>query len=190
MLPTMSAALRIGLIGAGLIGQKHAKYLKASTDCDLTAIADPSAHSKKVAADHGVRSYTEFDHMLAQEDLNGVIIATPNDVHETAGIRAAEHGLPMVVEKPIAADLDAAARLTDAANDAGVALLVGHHRRYNPGARRAREVIEQGALGRLIAINTIWCVRKPYARLASQAGRRPDPDQSDPRNRPATLRLR
>jgi len=157
----MNDRLRIGLIGAGVIGQKHAQYLNGSKDCVLVAIADPSPAAQAVASDHGVRLHADFETMFGQEQLDGVIIATPNDRHESAAVCAAEHGLAMIVEKPIAADLDAALRLTAAAERAGVPLLVGHHRRHDPRARRARGLIQQGALGRLVAVDMIWCVNKP-----------------------------
>ncbi|MGI9421134.1 MAG: Gfo/Idh/MocA family protein [Geminicoccaceae bacterium] len=157
----MNGPLRIGLIGAGMIGRKHAAYLKASPDCDLVAVADPSPQTAAVAAEHGAACHTDFDQMLSSHDLDGVIIAAPNDLHETAGIAAAARGLAMIVEKPIAGGREAAGRLTKAADDAGVPLLVGHHRRYNPWAQRARALIRDGALGRLVGVNAIWCVRKP-----------------------------
>ncbi len=157
----MNEPLHIGLIGAGLIGQKHAAYLHASPDCRLAAVADPSPDAAAVAIEHGASFYADFDEMMSSEDLDGVIIAAPNDLHEATGIAAAARGLPMIMEKPIAASREAAARLTAAAEQAGVPLLVGHHRRYNLQAQRARTLVREGALGRLVAVNTIWCVRKP-----------------------------
>lgn len=153
--------LCIGLIGAGMIGRKHVDYLRASPDCDLAAIADPSPAADAIATEHDVACHANFENMMDEEMLDGVVIAAPNDLHEAAGIAAAARGLPMIVEKPIAADLAAAARLTAAADEAKVPLLVGHHRRYNPRAQRARSLVRGGALGRLVAVNTVWCVRKP-----------------------------
>ncbi len=157
----MNDPLRIGLIGAGMIGRKHAAYLKASPNCDLAAIADPSPNAEAVAAEHAAVWHADFEEMMSSHDLDGVIIAAPNDLHESAGVAAAERGLPMIVEKPIAASGEAAGRLTAAAERAGVPLLVGHHRRYNPWAQRARSLIRNGVLGRLVGVNAIWCVRKP-----------------------------
>jgi predicted dehydrogenase len=157
----MSNLLRIGLIGAGVIGRKHAAYLKASTACALVAIADPSPDAEDLAAGHDAACYRDFDGMLDREQLDGVIIAVPNDLHEAAGTAAAARGVAMLVEKPIAADLEAAGRLTAAAARAGVPLLVGHHRRYNPRTQRAQALVQGGALGKLVAVNTVWGVKKP-----------------------------
>lgn len=158
----MSAApLHIGLIGAGLIGRKHAGHIGASEACTLTAIADPSLEAKRFAVEQGAACYADFEAMLASEKLDGVIIAAPTPLHEAAGIACANHGLPMIIEKPITDDLDAAARLCEAAEKAGVPLLVGHHRRYNPNAQRARDMVRGGALGRLVAVDVLWAVCKP-----------------------------
>lgn len=157
----MNDPLQIGLIGAGLIGQKHAAYVQASPDCRLAAIADPWSAAAVIAAKHDAVYDADFEAMMSSHDLDGVIIAAPNDLHEVIGIAAARRGLPMIIEKPIAAGLDAAARLTAAAEKAGVPLLVGHHRRYNPCAKRARALVRGGALGRLVAVNVLWAVRKP-----------------------------
>jgi len=169
----MNNPLRIGLIGAGMIGRKHAAYLRASPDCDLVAISDLSPETEAFAAEHEASYHADFENMMSSEDLDGVIIAAPNDLHEAAGTAAAALGLPMIVEKPIAADREAAARLTAAAERAGVPLLVGHHRRYNPGAQRARALVRDGVLGRLVAVNVIWCVRKPDPYFEATWKRRP-----------------
>lgn len=157
----MNDPLRIGLIGAGVIGQKHATYLKASSDGALVALADPSPNAETVAAEHGATAYADFNTMFEREELDGVIIAAPNDLHEAAGVAAAGRGVAMLVEKPIAADLDAAVRLTAEADKANVPLLVGHHRRYNPRAQRAQALLRDGVLGRLVAVNMVWGVKKP-----------------------------
>ncbi|MGI9419295.1 MAG: Gfo/Idh/MocA family protein [Geminicoccaceae bacterium] len=169
----MSEPLRIGLIGVGMIGRKHAAYLKASADCALVAIADPAPGAKAVAAEHDAACHADFDEMMSSQDLDGVVIAAPNDLHEATGMAAAAHGLPMIIEKPIAAGREAAARLTKAAENAGVPLLVGHHRRYNPRAQHAKKLVREGALGRLVAANVIWCVRKPEAYFEATWKRQP-----------------
>ena len=72
-----------------------------------------------------------------------------------------KRGIPVLVEKPIADTLDAALALADASEAAGVPVLVGHHRRHNPIVRKAREIVQSGALGRLTAVSATWLVCKP-----------------------------
>ena len=69
---------------------------------------------------------------------DGVIVATPNALHVPVGLACAARKLPMLIEKPIAETVDGARTLVEAAGRAGVPLLVGHHRRYNPIIARAR----------------------------------------------------
>ncbi|MEL6962045.1 MAG: Gfo/Idh/MocA family oxidoreductase [Pseudomonadota bacterium] len=157
----MRNPVRIGLIGAGMIGRKHAAYVSASPNADLVAVADPYPEARACAIQQQATYYPSFEGMLSSEELDGVIIAAPNELHEAAGIATAQRGLPMIIEKPIAADLSAASRLTAAAEKAGVPLLVGHHRRYNPRAQTARRLVQDGSLGHLVAVNVTWCVRKP-----------------------------
>jgi predicted dehydrogenase len=133
----MGERLHIGLIGAGLIGQKHADYLKASGDADLIAIADPAPAAAAVATEHGAAFHADYNRMFGCERLDGVIIAAPNHLHEATAIAAAGRGLPMLVEKPIATDLAGADRLLASRGDR--VLAVGHVEFYNPSVRALAE---------------------------------------------------
>jgi predicted dehydrogenase len=99
--------------------------------------------------------------MLDSAKPEGAIIASPNALHAPMGIACAERGVHVLVEKPIADTLDAARSLATAAERAGIALLVGHHRRYNPVIAKAREIIRGGSLGRLTTVVALWLIRKP-----------------------------
>ncbi|MEO8303790.1 MAG: Gfo/Idh/MocA family oxidoreductase, partial [Betaproteobacteria bacterium] len=94
---------------------------------------------------------------------DGIIVATPNRLHVPNGLVCARHRVPMLIEKPIADTVEDALRLCDAADEAGVPLLVGHHRRHSPLIVRAREVIEGGMLGRLVAVMGAALYHKPDA---------------------------
>jgi len=69
--------------------------------------------------------------------------------------------IPVLVEKPVAESVASARALCEAARAAGVPVLVGHHRRYNPVIERARELVHSGAIGRLLAVNALFLIRKP-----------------------------
>jgi predicted dehydrogenase len=77
------------------------------------------------------------------------------------GLTCAEQGVHMLVEKPLADTVDAAASLAAAAERAGVALLVGHHRRYNPVIEKARDIVQGGGIGKLSTVVALWLIRKP-----------------------------
>jgi predicted dehydrogenase len=147
--------VRIAVAGAGLIGRRHVELVRQNPRCELAAVVDPAPEAAAIADPLGIPHHRSLDDLFAAEpprpDL-GVIIATPNTAHVAGGLACVTAGVPVLVEKPIA-DTEAEAReLVTAAERADVPLLVGHHRRHSPLLQAAREVVEQGHLGRLVAV--------------------------------------
>jgi predicted dehydrogenase len=155
--------LRVGIIGAGAFGRRHVATIGREPLCEVAAIADPSAAAAAFGAERGFAYYARYEDMLASAKLDAAIVATPNAMHVPAGLACAAAGVPMLVEKPIAETVEAARQLTTAAQRAGVALLVGHHRRYNPVIALAREIVRGGRIGRLAAVSAQWLLQKPSA---------------------------
>jgi predicted dehydrogenase len=151
----------IAVVGAGLIGRRHAGHVAACPDARLSAIVDPSPAGEEVAAAHGVPLFRDLSALLASARPDGLIIATPNQLHVEHGLEAVAAGLPAIVEKPVADEVAGATRLVEAEEAAGVPLLVGHHRRYNPMVSRAKEVIDSGRLGRILALHGQFWLMKP-----------------------------
>lgn len=147
--------------------------LAQEPDWDLAGIVDPAALGPALARDLGVPCFASLDALLAAVHVDALIVATPNRTHEAVGAAAAARGLHLLVEKPIAHDLASARRLVAAAEQAGVHLLVGHHRRYNPAVERARALLNLGAVGRLVAVSAHWMLRKPDAYFADDWRRQP-----------------
>jgi predicted dehydrogenase len=157
----MSAKLNIALIGAGLIGRAHLERLDASPDCACAAICDPTEAAKSLAAERGLAWFPSPRAMLAALKPDGAIIATPNALHVPQAIECLEAGVPVLVEKPLAESVAAAKRLVEAQGRTGVAVLGGHHRRHNPIVKAARRLVQEGRLGRLVAVNSLFLIRKP-----------------------------
>jgi predicted dehydrogenase len=139
------------VVGAGAFGRKHLETIGREPLAELVGVADPVAKA----------DFTDYREMLDQAKPDGVVIATPNAVHVPVGLACVERRIPMLVEKPIADTEDASNHLVEAAERAGVALLVGHHRRHNPIIEKAREVVQGGALGRLTAVVALFLLQKP-----------------------------
>jgi predicted dehydrogenase len=99
--------------------------------------------------------------MPAQERPEGMIVATPNQMHVTNGMDCIAAGIPALVEKPIADDIAAAEALVDAAERSRVALLTGHHRRHNPMIQRAKAEIDSGRLGQIVSVHGMFWLIKP-----------------------------
>ena len=143
----MTRSVRLAVLGAGLIGKRHIEHVQAEPEAELMAIVDPSSTGKALAEELGVRWAPSFSALIETDRPDGIIIATPNQVHVANGLESVAAGIPALVEKPIADDVDSGQKLVEAAETAGVPLLVGHHRRHNPLIQKAKETIESGRLG-------------------------------------------
>jgi len=166
-----NARMPIALIGAGAIGRMHAERCLTHPDVVLAAIADPTEAGQAYARSIGVPAFADHRGLLDAAGALGlaaVIVATPNATHRPVGLDCIERGLPVLMEKPVAGSLDDGAVLCDAADAAGVPLLVAHHRRHNPISQRARTLIAEGAIGRPVAANVLatWMKPAPYFDLA------------------------
>ena len=153
--------VRLAVVGAGPIGRRHLDAIAAEPSCQAVAVVDPASNSAETAAEWNLPHYDDLYHMLAEVAPDGVINATPNTLHVPLSLECLRQGVPVLVEKPIADNLDDALELADASERLGIPVLVGHHRRHNPLVRKAREIIASGALGQLTVISATWLARKP-----------------------------
>ncbi|MDT8923532.1 Gfo/Idh/MocA family oxidoreductase [Pseudomonas taiwanensis] len=157
----MNAPLRIALIGAGIMGRQHYQHLRNVPQAQLCAVADPGPQAEAFATECGVAWFADHRKMLEQTKPEAVIIANPNNQHVATALACVEAGVPVLVEKPVGVHLDEVRALVAASQRHGVPVLVGHHRRHNPLIARARQVIQDGRLGRLINVTALWQLQKP-----------------------------
>jgi len=162
----MSAAsqtppLKIAVMGAGLIGRRHIEGILAEPRTTLSAVIDPSDAGRDFAATKAVPWFSTVAEATATERPDGVIIATPNQVHVANALEVVAAGIPVLVEKPIADGAEAAAVLVAASARAGVPILIGHHRRHNPMIQEAKRVLESGRLGKTLTVQGTFWVAKP-----------------------------
>jgi predicted dehydrogenase len=152
--------VRIAVIGAGLIGTEHLRFIEELQSTELVGIADVSAAAAAHAERLRVPYFNDFQTMLEAVRPEAAIVSLPNALHVPAALKCVRLGIPTLVEKPVADTLAAAGQLVDASEAAGVPVLIGHQRRHSPDIREARNALQQGKLGELIAVNGIWFVRK------------------------------
>ncbi len=173
----MTERVSIALAGAGLMGRRHAAAMAATPEAKLAAVVDPDEAARGFAGECGVSWYPDLAGLLAGARPDGIVLATPNQLHEAQGLDCVAAGLPMLIEKPVATTVASAQRLVDAADEAGVAILVGHHRRHNPLIRKAKALIDDGAIGRIVTVHGQCWLYKPDdyfdARWRRQAGAGP-----------------
>ena len=157
----MTEPVAISMIGAGLIGERHARLIRQMPGVRLASIVDPSEDAKALADRFDTPWFADMAEMLTRSRPEGVIIATPNRLHVDQGLAAVRAGIPALIEKPISDDADAAEALVLEAEAAGVPLLVGHHRRHNPRVARAKAALDTGRLGRIVAVHGFFWLLKP-----------------------------
>ena len=146
-------ALNIGVIGLGAIGQKHCEALAGIRQANLMAVADiDDTVLSATAQKFNAAPYTDFKAMLKHEGLEAVVVATPDDFHREPCVLAAEAGLHILVEKPIATTEEDANTIIAAAKAAEVQLMVGFTLRFVPHYLKAKGAVESGQLGQVISI--------------------------------------
>src|SRR3954466_4639095 len=148
----MTAPVRIAVAGSGLIGRRHIEEIDASSTAQLAAVVDPGPAAAEVADRFGVPLYPSLRGLLDAEKPDGIILATPNQLHVDLGLECVAAGVPVLVEKPIGDTVQGATKLVEAAEAAGVRLLTGHRRSYSSIMARAREIVNRGVLGPIVAV--------------------------------------
>ena len=157
----MNNPLRIAVVGAGLIGRVHIAQIEASQQCTLAGIADPTQSAKVYAEARKVPWCATLNELLAAGDVDGVILATPNNLHSSQTQQCIAAGVPTLVEKPVAHTLEEGKRLLSIAENCDIPLMVGHHRAHSPIMSQARQAIDSGALGDLVAVTGSAMFYKP-----------------------------
>lgn len=153
--------LDLAVMGAGIIGRRHAEIIAAEPRARLAAIVDPAPLAEEFAKSLGAPWFATFEDMVARGHPDGIVVATPNQLHVAHGLACIASGIPALIEKPLADSAEAGEALVAAAEKAGVPLLTGHHRRHNPLVAKAREIIRSGRLGRVLTVNGMFWLAKP-----------------------------
>jgi len=143
---------RIAVAGAGYIGLAHIAAAQASATCTLSAIVDPAPRAAEVAAKASVPRYASLDELLRKDRPDGVVLATPNQLHVSQALQCVAAGMPILLEKPIADSVVEGEKLVSAAAEKSAKVLIGHHRAHSPVMAKAKEVVDSGVLGRLVAV--------------------------------------
>lgn len=146
----MSASLRIGLIGAGRIGQVHAETItRRVRGARLVAVADVNeAAARACAAQHNIARVSNDPRALLDDpSIHAVLICSSTDTHAPLIEAAAQAGKHIFCEKPIALDLAAIDRALSAVQKAGVKLQIGFNRRFDANFQRIRRAVEAGEIG-------------------------------------------
>jgi predicted dehydrogenase len=152
----MAKILQFGVIGMGRMGLWHAKNLRFRVPgARLVAVADlDRASAKRGSLETGVPSFADYRQLLSLKELDAVCVVTTTDTHAPIAAEAAELGLNVFVEKPMAITTKQADRLESMVNRRGVKLQVGFMRRFDPAYARAEEHVLNGDIGKPIVFKS------------------------------------
>jgi predicted dehydrogenase len=140
----------IAVVGTGMWAPRLAEAAgRAGLDV-VTCFSRDETRRREFAARFGCTPAGSFEEAIEHFGVDGVVLATPNDVHEEQALACAERGRHVFVEKPIADSVEAGERMRQACAGAGVTLMVGHAFRRLGAARRVKELVDAGALGRVV----------------------------------------
>ncbi|WP_445476079.1 UDP-N-acetylglucosamine 3-dehydrogenase [Methanococcoides methylutens] len=146
--------IRVGVIGVGAMGQHHVRIYSEMEGVELVGISDVDRDRvEELAAKYDAKAYTDYEELL-RENLDAVSIVVPTTLHKKVTLDAINSNTNVLVEKPIADTLENADIMIEAAEKAGVILMVGQIERFNPATTKMKEIIDSGLLGKIVSITT------------------------------------
>ncbi|HEV8281743.1 MAG TPA: Gfo/Idh/MocA family oxidoreductase [Candidatus Limnocylindrales bacterium] len=151
--PAGDREVRLGLAGLGAMGRNHLRVIATRSGVRVAAVADPVPTAVAAAvAQSGAQGFAEPLAMIAEAELDAVIIAAPTTAHEALARAAIERDVAVLVEKPLAATVDEAMRIVEAGRARGVPVQVGHVERFNPAVLELGRLLTDGWLSSIFAI--------------------------------------
>ena len=151
--PRHRRTVRVGLAGLGAMGRNHLRVLSSRADCRLAASAEPVRDALEAAASStGAQAFAEPLAMIEEAELDALVVAAPTTAHVPLALAAIEHGIPVLVEKPLAATVDEGVRIIRAARERNVPVQVGHVERFNPAVLELGRLLQDGWLSSIYSI--------------------------------------
>ncbi len=143
----------VGIIGAGSVSTGHLRAVMALESTHLQAVADTDAERlARVCAEHGCEGYSSYEDLLADEQVDLVIVCLPHGLHCEVTVAALEAGKHVLVEKPMAVDVEQCDAMIAAAQRTGNQLSVGHMHRFSPANRAVKKLLSEQAVGDLVCL--------------------------------------
>lgn len=163
-LPQSDGILRLGLVGMGKIGRIHYDHLRGMADVQIAGIAEPNGG---IRDEPDIPWYDSWEDLLEDSGLDAVVIALPHFLHAECAGRALKRGLHVFLEKPLATSFSDATGLVAQAKAAGRILMVNMTHRFFPTLRRARQIIQEGVIGKLVTVHDHYMEVMDRARFPS-----------------------
>ena len=158
--------LKIGVVGCGRISKNHfGSILQYPENLELAAVCDIDGEAlKQAGAVYNVQGYTELKDMLISEALDLVVLCTPSGLHPAQAALAAQHGVHVVSEKPMATSYNDGLKMVQACDDAGVRLFVVKQNRRNATLQLLKRAIDEKRFGaiKMVHLNVFWTRPQEY----------------------------
>jgi UDP-N-acetyl-2-amino-2-deoxyglucuronate dehydrogenase len=166
--------LRFALVGCGRIARNHINALREHRErCELVGVCDIDPRALEEAAGQtGARPYASLDQMLAQCEMDAVVIATPSGLHPGQAVQIAQAGRHVLTEKPMATRWEDGKRMVAAADEAGVRLFVVKQNRRNATLQLLKRAVDKKRFGRIymVNLNVFWTRPPEYYHSAKWRG--------------------
>jgi predicted dehydrogenase len=162
--PPAGEPCRLGIIGAGAVVQvAHLPVLRRLRSIDVRALCDTDVPKARALAERsGIpAAYDDIEDLLAHEELDALLIATPNHLHEPHIQAALSAGLHVLVEKPLALSSASAQKLARAVEKRDRVVMVGMTHRYRPDVQAVRSFVQAGELGPIDSVRASWHLARP-----------------------------
>jgi len=146
--------LKTAVIGVGSMGVNHARIYWELPGSDLVGVSDMNRNlADTVARKYSTRAYTDYHAMLDEVKPDVVAVAVPTLFHREVALEVIDRGISLLIEKPIAFDLDEGRTIIEAAKAKGVKLMIGHIERFNPAIIALKQQVADGELGRIFQMD-------------------------------------
>jgi myo-inositol 2-dehydrogenase / D-chiro-inositol 1-dehydrogenase len=164
--------LKIALLGAGRIGQVHARSISANPDCKLVAIADVALDAAQTLATRYRADVRTIDEILADPAIDAVLIATSTDTHSNLIERATAAGKAVLCEKPVDLALERALQCQSEVAGSGKPVMIGFNRRFDPNFAALKKAFDSGEIGKaeLLAITSYDPAPPPISYIKVSGG--------------------
>lgn len=149
--------LRTAVVGAGIVSGEHLSALRECPNTTPVAVCDiDEERARGMARKHKTAAYTDIEELLSAEQLHWLHICTPVQTHVTLAQTALEAGVPVLIEKPITMTSDELRELIETAEQHDVSLSPVHNHMFDPAMRRARTLLDRGAIGELRGVDVTY----------------------------------
>ena len=152
--------INISIVGTGLMGLQHIKAISKSKKANLHSIVDISNNAKKLSNEYKIPLYSDVSSLLKSNQLDAVIVATPNQLHEKHTISFLKKKIPVLLEKPISDNIKSAKKIIISSKKNKTPLLIGYHRRHNAIVSKVKTIIRSGKLGNIVSANVLCWLYK------------------------------